>query len=342
MENKENFNPFEKKDNEENKRKSAVSRVLGVGEKEESLLDYFDSKLESDIREKRDVFLEKSENLKSLISSVNENLQDFLEEYDVIPVNITEKNIYVIDKEKITEEEREGLEKEKSTGKFSPKLQVILMNEDYKDDNKLLFLQTLVHEMIHMNSFQSFERASDKYSEINLVKEESGEKLFLKSRRVGLEVHASDGNVFLKNLNEAITTELTMRFDREYFSKIPEIRDDEDYKEREETLKNMLASGKMSKEEAREIAYWTTIKKGEQYESALKKYGYEGERKELWRIIEDIYQKNTDSYNSKEEVFDEFAKASLNGNLLPLARVLRKTYGMEIFKKIKENYEYKD
>ncbi len=322
------------------KRESGIINIVNVcDEDKKDVLDYFKKKFETDLSELRDVFIEKPEELKDIIFHINNYLQEFLGKYSTNLINISEKNINIVNKEKITDIERQKIEKEESSGAFIPEVQSIFMYKDYCEGDKLLFLQTMVHEMIHMNSFQSLQKTNEDDMGVCLIDKESNEKLFLRTRRVGLEIISSDRNAFFADLNEAITTELTIRFDKEYFSQIDAIKEIDEYKKREDTIKGMLEKQKMKPEDAKEVAYWTTTKEGDRYKSVLKDYSYRKERKKLWKVINNIYEKNKDNFNNEEEVFSLFARAAINGDLLPLARVVRKTYGMEVFKDIREEYK---
>ncbi len=323
-------------------RNSGVTRIINVdSDKEEELLDFFDRKFKTGEGELKDFFIEKPEELKRIIPSINRFLQRFLSEYGATPLDISEKNINIVDKKKITEKEKEDIASRKIMGIFTPEAQAIFMFHNYCEGNKLLFLQTMIHEMIHMTSFQSFQETTEERAGISLTEKESGENLFLSNRRVGIRISSSEGNSFLTDLNEAITTELEIRFDKEYFSQIAEIRENEEYKERESKIEEMMKEGKMTFNEAKEIAYWKTIKEGNQFKSTLKGFSFPEERKELWKIIDDLYKKNQDTYESSEDIFLLFTKAAMNGNLLPIARLVRKTYGMDAFKVIRERHKEK-
>jgi hypothetical protein len=57
--------------------------------------------------------------------------------------------------------------------------------------------------------------------------------------------------------------------------------------------------------------------------------GYSKERGRLNKYIELIFERNRQDFQSSEEIFEIFARAEMSGNLLPLARLLRKTFGKE-------------
>ncbi len=128
-------------------------------------------------------------------------------------------------------------------------------------------------------------------------------------RRAGLETRPANPNHndgdeenkntsflrFFVDFNEAITEELTVRFRNEYFSKIGIFPPN------------------------REGGEWVIYKK---------------EREKLNELIDDIYDKNRSHFGAREEVFELFASAAMSGKYLPLARIVEKTYGKGVFRKL--------
>ncbi len=70
-------------------------------------------------------------------------------------------------------------------------------------------------------------------------------------------------------------------------------------------------------------------------------YSYIKERGKLNRIVKDIFKNNTSDFKSVEEIFDIFAKAAMSGKLLPVARLIEKTYGKGSFRKLGEETQTK-
>lgn len=63
---------------------------------------------------------------------------------------------------------------------------------------------------------------------------------------------------------------------------------------------------------------------------------------ELRELTEDIYESNRERFGSAQEVLDLFIRSSLSGNLLPIARLVEKTYGKESFRELGEAASYKN
>ena len=61
---------------------------------------------------------------------------------------------------------------------------------------------------------------------------------------------------------------------------------------------------------------------------------YRSERERLYTMLEEIQKANSEEFKSTDEVFNVFARAQLSGRLLPLARLIEKTYGKGSFRKL--------
>lgn len=332
----------------QNARESGVSRIVGVEKAtEESLLHYFKEKFESE--QKNNFEKKHSKELDKIINVINEYLQDFLKEYGINSIPIPTKNIHVIDQERLTPQQIESLKQqyEEINGFYISSKQQIGMLVEYKDDKKLSFLQTLIHEMLHVNSFLSFQKLSeDKKDQGQRLTRESEddkeEKISLGVRRMGFRIQSLDGETHFDHVDEAIITELTMRFDWRYFSQFPELG--KELQRRQEIIDaQSRRSGESTNESRRRFAdieeaqnqdgSWTTTLKG---------YSYDQERDALNKLVNDLFERNQSEFSSSEEVFSIFARASMTGRLLPVARLIEKTYGRGSFREIGEKSGRKD
>ena len=325
----------------QNRRESHISKIVGVDqEAEKDLLEFFKEEFESD---KKSKFEKKHpKELDELIPNINNYLKSFLEEYGVETIELPAKNIHIIDREKLTPEIIKQLNLEKTAGRFLQENGHILMNLEYEEGNKLPFLQTMIHEMIHLNSYHSFQKARENEKEwsmclVDSLADEKDKDLFIRPRRSGLSIYSEDGSMIFKDLDEALITELTIRFDNKYFSQIPEIS--EEYEKRQKAIEKRIQETGENPEKFRDIAFIKSGEKNGSYYFEVERYSYEEERKKLYDLINDLYEKNRSDYSSKEEIFALFVEAAMKGNLLPLGRLLKKTYGKEYFLKIREEYK---
>ncbi|MCX6790411.1 MAG: hypothetical protein NTV60_02680 [Candidatus Kaiserbacteria bacterium] len=58
------------------------------------------------------------------------------------------------------------------------------------------------------------------------------------------------------------------------------------------------------------------------------------ELKGLWEFIDNLLQKNSNTFSSREEIMNLFIRGQVTGNVLPAARLIESTYGKGSFRKI--------
>jgi len=63
---------------------------------------------------------------------------------------------------------------------------------------------------------------------------------------------------------------------------------------------------------------------------------YPQERKVFNILTDKLYTKNADQFSNREEVFTVFAKAMLTGNILPVGRLVDRTFGRGTLRRIGE------
>ncbi len=230
-------------------------------------------------------------------------------------------------------------------------MQFIVTLLDYENRGKLAFLQSLVHEMLHVNSFLSFQKLSAQESErgYELTTEtESGEKgtISLGLRRQGFRIQLSRKKAlgrefYFHNLDESVIAELTMRFDWEFFPEIPQL--EEECRRREEIVNaESRRSGRSAEGLKRKVANVETKRLESDYMVTLQGYSRDKEREEFNTLVDDLYERNKSEFSSREEIFGLFAKAIMNGRLLPVARLVEKTFGKGSFREIGERTKQKE
>lgn len=293
-------------------RESGVLRIVGAStEEEKAILEHY----KEIFAEQR--FIEETERKKTpeeleLIKAINEKIPEFVKEYGGEPLKIKPENIHLIDEKKLTEEQKRQVEKAGGAS-FIPEDQLIGILPSSQEP-RLNLANHLVHEILHFNSFISF------------TKKEKEPTI----QRVGLRILASDGTKFyLHDLDEALVAELTKRFSQRYLKTIPLLEDE--IKEREDFIKGLSPE---DQEPAQDIAYITTRKlESGEYETIIEEYTYSEERKQLHNLINELYERNKERFNSSEEVFKVFTKALFEGKLLDVGRLIEKTFGKGSFRK---------
>lgn len=320
--------------NFKNKKESGISRVVGIEESgEQELLDYFKRKFESQSKDELEV--EHTPELDLLISQINEKMEEFMAKYGVRSLEIPSRNIHIYDKSKLDPQRRKQIEEryEKTGAFYVPIKQLIVLFRNYIPGNKLYFAESLIHEMMHANSFASVQKVKEGRAEIA----KGEETLRLGVRRSGLEISTKAGRFLFFYINEAIIEELVIRFDRKYFSEFPDLK--QEYDDRKEAIE-AEAKRERKKESEILISGLEHRKKDAEgsHEVLLRTYSYRDEREKLNQLVNDLYKKNKNEFQSPEDVFTLLAKAVLNGQLLPIARLIEKTYGKGSFREIGEKH----
>jgi len=323
----ENLQNQEGQRKEQGGRTSGIVRIVGVSEeKEQEILAGIEEnfgKQEIGKIDKRE--REKTPEELEIIGGILTAIPEFIKRHGGEPLPLQPEHIHVIDYTELTDEERRILKGIR--GHYNHALQAAIVITDPEKENRLTFALRAAHELIHFSAFQSAQIINEKEKEWGI--------------RIGGFIvktkEAGKTEFYFNDIDEAVTEELIKRFDREYFGSIPGLS--EDLKRRQEFRENILQPDPDTKEIVDDIAIVeTTIEKeGEHkgmYKTTTEHYNFLEERERLWKIIEGIQQKNPGQFKSKEEVFDVFAKAYFTGRLLPVARLVERTYGKGSFRKL--------
>ena len=65
-------------------------------------------------------------------------------------------------------------------------------------------------------------------------------------------------------------------------------------------------------------------------------FTYELERKILNILIDKIFEKNSEKFQEREDVFEVFAKSIITGDILPMGRLIDSTFGRGTLRRIGE------
>lgn len=289
-------------------RKSGVIRVVGGedGLEQKALAEV--QKLFERKQELQEHEIAKTPEQKDIIAFLNQKFPEFIEKYGGQPLGISEDKVHILSEEFW---KRTG-----SRGYYAsdPRESAVYIKQEIRVPLSG-FVKTLIHEFMHFNSFQSV-------------------RVYEGQRRMGFSIFGEKDKkpfLYFKYVDEAVIEELTKRFCERYLREIPSLK-----KEREEfekTRKKAIEGGFVPKKVAEDIAYEMVEKKEGEMTVAIVRYSYQEEREKLNSVIDTIYGKNKDQVQSREEVFDLFAQAVMSGRLLPIARLIEKTYGKGHFRK---------
>lgn len=314
-----------------NQKESGINKVVGFkSDKEEEFLQYFKKKFEtnsSDLKEK-----EKTPEQQELIGRINREMRDFLAQYGVGSIQVPTENIHILDKSKFTEEELKKIQQEFGTenGFYSALNQSVVIMKDY-DISKLTFLQTLVHELLHLQGFYSYQKSRQESADLTLEKQ--GDSASMNIRRSGFSIGTTDGKILLfHRLNESVITELEIRFEKTYMMKWPEL--EIELQTRDVYIEQIAQQTSRPIETVKqEVA---GVKGDETLGYKGVSYPYHEERQQFNSLVDELYEKNKGDFEFREDVFKLFAEATMTGRLLTTARLIEKTFGKGSFRVIGE------
>ncbi|NTW45861.1 MAG: hypothetical protein HGB18_02275 [Candidatus Moranbacteria bacterium] len=316
---------------------SGIDRILGLDPEDEVDIKKYFSELCK--RESLEVFAkEPSLEFKEIFPSINSCLREFLEGYGIRPLDVSLSQIVFLDKEKLSEGQRLYFEKRKTNAFYHSRSQKIVLFKDWNGNSKLAVLHALVHEMVHMQAFEAWQKIPrEQEDERDFIVSKGDRSIRLDLRRLGFRMVDKDREItYFHDLDEAITTELTMRFDWQYLERFPELS--EEIKERRGVI---LAYAKRNNSSFEQERRHVAEIEHEQLENGIKKvkingYSYDQEREKFLMLLDGIYKNSSERFASPENVFKEFATAALTGNVLTIARVIEGVYGKGSFRYLGE------
>ena len=208
--------------------------------------------------------------------------------------------------------------------RFDPKGQRIFMAEH---SSNIGFMLVVFHEMLHFKS----------YNALQVTNTEDPE---LQNYRSGLQIDKRDFSAsHFSGINEAVTEELTKRFGGK-------LRNDsffaEEVRETNKWLGNHSTTihGEPIPKSAYDDVYYAKDW-GQDFAGPSYEYSYKEERESLHTLIDKLFERNRREFNSQEEIFEIFAKGFMIGNILPIGKLIDRTFGQGTLRKIAELREKK-
>ncbi len=329
------------------KREGFYSKVVTDNpETKEELTEILKSIFKEPITEQGVYALEQHE--AKLAMEIYPKLCHFLEQFGAVAIhNFTENRILQLNIQELPQplqkQFRERLPKaEANYGGFVHAIAqcIILLRKQSSD---LMFARTISHELIHLLSFNSAQLIPAKDSPIPMpakisvqrkrTDSQTSEELVLFPRRLGFVVIIDGKQSAFNDFEEAITTELAIRFEEQYFSDIPLLYDaiEEHNRNVGDINKDILFQD--AKDDG-EIAKAEKKNSGQHTIMTTKSYEYPSERNKLRNLIRIIYEYHRDKYANEDAVFAVFARAKFTGKLLEVARLIEHTFGKGSFRRI--------
>lgn len=257
--------------------------------------------------------IKKTPRQRELISFVVDAVNELLKEYG------QEGKEASIDLVKIVKQEFfKKNDSDRSSAVYLDYLQAIAIN-DGKKLSDTAFAESVFHEFMHLFSFQR-----------SVVKGGNSEGYAdLRNERLGLSIRTNefreDGEdkSYFNYINEAIVTELCIRFQKK-------MRESDFFKKDFWLLRQKYGAHDKSN------AILRMDRNADGSEEPVSIFAYRDEHRRTMDTLKIIYEKNNDKFSSPDDVFEFFAKAHFSGRLLPVARLIEKTFGKGSFRGIGE------
>jgi len=308
---------------------SSFERVVGnipETEKEEILRDkgeIFDDQIFEELKGKE---REKTPEEVQIIALANQATNEIRKRYGLENFDIPPENMHII--------AEEIWQKEKSDAFFNSTVQGIAIREQ---PAKIVFMKKIFHEMLHFKSY-------------NALQITTGESPELDEYRVGLTVHMRDGKkTYFVNLNEAVTEEMTKIFATKIFNdplftedlnrtedimtRYPRATADSDKSLFDSDTFYAEVEGKKTRNGSSDRLFGAQEKPKKIF---IISFAYQQERRILNKLIDKLFEKNPKKFQNREEIFEVFAKGMMTGNILPVGRLIEKTFGHGTLRRIGE------
>jgi hypothetical protein len=229
-----------------------------------------------------------------------------------------------------------------------------------KQKSKLLFASTIAHELFHLKSYKSA-RVGESGEDVRLYR--SGFSMF---DRKNSDVKSGDEKEYFAMLEEAIVAECAKKF-LEKIEKDPMFSEEVEARkmltswvsafyirngapeEKIRELENELDSIDYAQDRVKDIiafsdneiqrqAYAAGMLRSAHEKGKIKWHERYRERKKLEKVLDEIVEKSNGRFKSKDEIFDEFAKANFSGNYLSVAKIVENILGKGAFRKLAEEF----
>lgn len=348
--------PQEESDNDKEKRFSSVSRILGARNKEDEEKAWkFYREIFEKPRLRIDNEYRENEKLKTLeeeklITLANEISNRIVRKYGGEEIDLGDKHVVITKFE--GREEGDDI----TWGFFAGGTQLLSLQEQPKGTT---FLKTMIHEMVHYKSFNSVSLEGGVYEKCPVCREDlngtyckncgSENVPDLTTYRCGLRMYSpKNSEGYFRVLNEAVTEELAVEGVKEGLEEAEVLRKEKGKRDKfieelrkvnppDELLESVVYGEHLEVgDDALKDGRYNVLENEDGSGMLLKLASYPTERKILSRLTEKILEKNSDRYNNKKEVFDEFARAMISGGMLPLGRLVDGTFGKGTLRKIGE------
>jgi hypothetical protein len=304
-------------------------RIVGSAPEEEKqkvrekykakLFDHFNSLKPEEQAELRKSEYPKSPEDLALIDWANEETNRLMVEAGVEPYDVPYENFHIIPSDTFKKIKGDENTTANATTQFS-KQGIMFDAKDFRS-NPVYFGAVLIHELLHLKGHYSIE-----------VEEKPNGAYSDTSYREGLGIYAAQKLGFhgkfhrhFVGLHEAVVSTQEGK-SLQSMLELALLKEEKDRLASEDTVKLKERISKSKKIPVEDILW--VGKSESEYETV----NYRPQRRVLSYVCVEICKEFHDQFSSSEEVFKEFLNAQFTGKLLPIARLVEKTFGEGSFR----------
>ena len=195
--------------------------------------------------------------------------------------------------------------------------------------SRLLMLHDLVHELAHLGGYNVIQH--DSFTETNEATAGNyrfGTSIYSRNSVLG-EDKTNERTAYFRNLNEALTEEIAIQLTQQY----EQSKFQDEIHVIEEFKKWATSTENSNVENIDEILTVLELPNGV---DRIYYRGYISARSIYQTLFQKISEANPNVFPSPEEVRRLFVDAQMTGNILPIGRLIDKTYGKGTFRTIGE------
>jgi hypothetical protein len=287
---------------------------------ERRLFQAFSNHLKSLSPQERELFEKfeypKSEKELALIQFANEETSRLMQEAGIEPYDIPAENFHIVPSELYKKASGDT-----GTATTFYTKQGIIFDAEHFRDNPVYFGATTLHELLHLKAHFSVEVQGDT--------SEASETPYREGVTVrALQSHGHHGRYHrhFAGLHEGIVAETEKRL----FSKLldhPALAKEKEWLSSNEA-KEMKKKLAIQKELPEDDIIWIGRKGKGDWETVW----YVQQRGVLMYVCDEIQKQFPDQYQSADDVYKVFLDAHFTGRLLPIARIVEKTFGEGSFR----------
>jgi hypothetical protein len=209
-----------------------------------------------------------------------------------------------------------------TAGGFVWEDRIIFINGKYSKQNLLFYAKLIFHELLHLKQKTALEAQAESDKDGYWVTAYRGGLHVLSSQKAR---RADRGHQHFAGLNEAMVASQEKEFIEEAL-RLPFMKSEQDWLSSEEAKANMENMARERRVLIEDIVW--ADKEGKTFFTI----NYPRQREVLDYICEEIQKDNNNSYESKNEVADEFLQSFFSGKLLRIARLTESTFGEGSFR----------